>query len=230
MCVRVCVCRKYTVTTNVAWKLILRPNIKREMLIQLFEPLTHTYSTCANAHGPCVHVLYYCCVAFSGCKNELKVKRLILCCQTVLGHTLGFITPPHPTNQTVGWLITPPPLPSAHRWDVRLKVDGEQHGVWCFTPSYRLDFGLETAPLSTFTLLPHAICTLQVSFHCCRSHMSLQGPAEDSFQADGVFQFDFEWFMKCLCVLMVLWFYSVLLKESPKLSDGTTADRGVSHL
>lgn len=193
------------------------------MFIQLFKPLTDTYM-CKCTRSLYVHVLDYCCIAFSGCKNELKVKRLILCCQTVLGHILGFITPPHPTNQTVGWLITPPPLPSAHRWDVRLKVDGEQHGVWCFTPSYRLDFGLETAPLSTFTLLPHAICILQVSFHCCRCHLSLQGPAEDSCQADGVFHSDFEWFMKCL------WCYGSTVFCSRKLSDRTTADRGVSHL
>lgn len=89
-----------------------------------------------------------------------------------LGRTLGFITPPN-NRPTVRWLITPPPLPSAHRWDVRLKVDGEQRGVWCCTPSYRLEFGLETAPLSTCTLLTRMICILQVSFHCCRRHLSL---------------------------------------------------------
>lgn len=76
-------------------------------------------------------------------------ERLILWCQTEMGHTLGSHTYTHthlqPSKQRE-WLITPPPLPSAHRWDVRLKVDGEQRDVWCYTPSYRLEFGLQTVP------------------------------------------------------------------------------------
>lgn len=90
-----------------------------------------------------------CCITSSGSTNGLKVERLILWSkQRWAVHWAASATPhppPHSTNQTVGWLITPPPLPSAHRWDVRLKVDGEQRCVWCYTPSYRLEFGLQTA-------------------------------------------------------------------------------------
>lgn len=98
--------------------------------------------------------LCFCCyIVFLGIEEWSQDKeRLIFWSQTEPGCTLGWISNPHPpspnsTDQTAGWLITPPPLPSAHRWDVRLKVDGEQRGVWCYTPSYRLELRHQTAPL-----------------------------------------------------------------------------------
>lgn len=86
-----------------------------------FQPLTnsHTFILCSIVSIIYNQVCTCCCTALSsGRENEVKVKR-------------DWFSEARPsTSQTAGWLITPPPLPSAHRWDVRLKVDGEQHGVW----------------------------------------------------------------------------------------------------
>lgn len=166
------------------------------------------------------HLCVSCCFAFAVCKRELKAEIDSLEPDSA-GPYIGLhqhSPPPPPTIQTAGWLITPPPLPSAHRWDVRLKVDGEQHGVWCYTPSYRLEFGLQTAPppplprcLTRFVSFRYPSIAADAICHC---------RAEDSFKkrVEGVFS-GFEWFMKYWCVLMVLWFYSVLLKEYQSLQS-----------
>lgn len=92
---------------------------------------------------------------------------------------------------------------------------------------------LDSAP-STFTLLPRAICILQVSFHCRWCHLSLQGPAEDSFK-NG-------WKESFTQALSDLWSDTVYLQccgvtvlcprniKVSKFSEQTALDRSVSHL
>lgn len=188
-----------------------------------------------------------CCITSSGSTNGLKVERLILWSkQRWAVHWAASATPhppPHSTNQTVGWLITPPPLPSAHRWDVRLKVDGEQRCVWCYTPSYRLEFGLQTArppphPLHLYPaaardlypsgILPPPPMPFVTAGPCWR--LPLKKKKKNGWRD---FHSDFEWFMKCRWVLTVLWFLQCFargISKSLKLSEQTTVGRSVSHL
>lgn len=111
----------------------------------LFLPNTHTLYIHRTPTFVCLSPHFSCSV------NEVKVKR----------DWFSKVRPS--TNQTAGWLITAPPLPSAHRWDVRLKVDGEQHGVWYYIPSYRLEFGQRPrhlCPTALHDLYPSSILPL----------------------------------------------------------------------
>ena len=77
-------------------------------------------------------------------------------------------------------------------------------------------------PPPTFTLLPHAICILQVSFHCRRCHLSLQGPAEDSLKkkkntSGGTSTLILSDLWSAAECLQCCGFYSVLLEEYQSL-------------
>lgn len=63
----------------------------------------HNYihiGSCTQYHSRYIdkynHLLNYCSIAFLSSKKKFKVKRLIPCCHTSLGHTVGFIIPPPP--------------------------------------------------------------------------------------------------------------------------------------
>lgn len=77
----------------------------------------------------------------------------------------------------------------------------------------------DSAP-STFTLLLHTICILQISFHCCWCHLSLQSGLKTPLKNElgESFTLVFEWFMVCF-VLIGFCFYSVLLEEYTSLQS-----------
>lgn len=142
--------------------------------------------------------------------------------------------PPHPspnsTDQTAGWLITPPPLPSAHRWDVRLKVDGEQHGVWCYTPSYRLELGHQTAPLA-----PLACCLMRfVSFRypstathaICHYGALLKTPLKMGGESLLLWFWVIYEVLECAYRAVALQCFACGISKYPKLSEQSTLDRG----
>lgn len=103
-----------------------------------------------------------------------QAKRDWLCCLIVPGSYMGPLLTPL-ADPTEWWLIAPLPLPSAHRWGVGLKVDGEH---WHHTNKGP---DLRQCPLLSTPPPPHTICTLQVSSGCPWCHFSLGASTEDSF-------------------------------------------------
>lgn len=170
----------------------------------------HVHTVLQPPYSRCVCAI--CASALlSGIKSDLKVERLNQWSQTALRCTLGCISPlppSLPSNWPNGVVMN---NTSSITFSTQMgrQVEGWRRTALCVVLHAIMQIRVWSSDIapSTFTLLPCAICTLQVSSFCCWCNLSLQGCADVSFKSrvSGLFYSCFQWFMKCWFMLTVLW-------------------------
>lgn len=214
VCLRACVCRKCALYVHAHTPTVL------------WSPYMCT----------CSHLCV--CIAFSGSKNELKVKRLILWSQTALGRTLGYIsTPPTPTsNQPNRGVINNTPSITLCTQMGR-QVEGWWRTARCVVLHPIIQIRVwtsDSAPLHLYPaasrdLYPSGILPLLampfVTAGPCWRLLLKNGRGESKLWFWVIYEV-----LACAYDAVVLQCLARGISKSPKLSKQITVDRSVSHL